>query len=556
MRIRNSNGDIDMRTLPPTLGPIPNVPSNTSTESNSGDIDLEKYKREAGLVIDSSKRDLDIRSSNILPYTASRDVDIRQQPLLATKDVDIRMMSKMFDDKPELKIEDDNEDEPMLQIDTGDDCKPEVPNLPVDLPKTQRDLYLRIQAQQKETAVEEDTKEGFEIDENINWYSDDDDEDDNRLTIKVDNDDVKEKEAAVSERMETSEAIMSPPQIKPLDVVGQLGDLSKIDISAEVTKLLTTMSQSQNQFPFLPKPEGALTPPQPAASTSSLADPRMARQDPRTSTDKQEAPRADPRLVSDPRQRPRQGSTEIQPKPEKLSIYEQGSIDRNSEDSDSDFRSSMRSDVDLRNLQLPFKGMQNYTPATEIDATINSHLPIPWKVVVVEIPRPDYTGLKLSISDAEKTGDPRLRKIFRLSVEERDTPLSPKASPKSSATTVRVDPRLRKMEESNKNDLPPGAMTFNQQLSMLQSSAFYQSLTSNQKLLLNQELNQRSDPNNSHDPVLNSLLSNHNTGNKSAVKSELRNRSVNFSQRLKAKPYLASRTTKQFTRQPHFGSKS
>lgn len=75
-----------------------------------------------------------------------------------------------------------------------------------------------------------------------------------------------------------SEAIMSPPQIKPLDVVGQLGDLSKIDISAEVTKLLTTMSQSHNQFPFLPKPAGDSTPPPSTASTSSLTDPRTARQ--------------------------------------------------------------------------------------------------------------------------------------------------------------------------------------------------------------------------------------------------------------------------------------
>lgn len=101
----------------------------------------------------------------------------------------------------------------------------------------------------------------------------------------------------------------------------------------------------------------------------------------------------------------------------------------------------MRSDVDLRNLQLPFKGMQNYTPCSEIDASVNSHPPIPWKVVNVEIPRPDYTGLKLSISDAEKTGDPRLRKIFRLSTEERDTPLSPKAASPKISTTVRVDPR-------------------------------------------------------------------------------------------------------------------
>lgn len=75
-----------------------------------------------------------------------------------------------------------------------------------------------------------------------------------------------------------SEAIMSPPQIKPLDVVGQLGDLSKIDISAEVTRLLTTMSQSQNQFAFPLKTADDATMPQSTASTSSLSDPRTARQ--------------------------------------------------------------------------------------------------------------------------------------------------------------------------------------------------------------------------------------------------------------------------------------
>lgn len=40
---------------------------------------------------------------------------------------------------------------------------------------------------------------------------------------------------------------MSPTIIKPLEVVEKLGDLSQIDISAEVKKVLTSMSQARNQ---------------------------------------------------------------------------------------------------------------------------------------------------------------------------------------------------------------------------------------------------------------------------------------------------------------------
>lgn len=66
--------------------------------------------------------------------------------------------------------------------------------------------------------------------------------------------------------------------------------------------------------------------------------------------------------------------------------------------------------------------------------------------------------------------------------------------------------RLKKIEET-KPDVSGAPMNYAQQLTILQSSAFYQSLTSNQKLLLNQELSQRNDSN-SYDPVLNTLLSN------------------------------------------------
>jgi hypothetical protein len=62
-------------------------------------------------------------------------------------------------------------------------------------------------------------------------------------------------------------------------------------------------------------------------------------------------------------------------------------------------------DVDLRGmLGLPFKPVPMHTPATEIDASLTSHPPIPYKVVPIAIPRPDYSGLKLN------TSDPQVRK--------------------------------------------------------------------------------------------------------------------------------------------------
>ncbi|XP_050299416.1 protein suppressor of sable isoform X3 [Anthonomus grandis grandis] len=494
----SSNGDIDMRTLPA-------IPSSSIVQDNS------------------------LANSDCQSDLTQKDVDIRQFP----QDTDIRIPNP-FGRKipPPLPMDVDNrniiydnmsKDQSQLTNEDGS-------GLGVELPQTTRDLIARINANQKNNAVDmtmsdlqnqqsHNVQPDYE-EQNINWYSDDDDDDDNRLTIKVEEDDTnkREREDSISEKdvqehYRTPSSAFSPPELnaQATDIVGKLGDLSKIDISVEVTKLLSSMSQnksfssSSGSAAITSKSEESLSPKGGSSPIGLPVDPRINKQ---AKVDS----RPDPRL-SDPRQRGRQNSIETrekEKKSDKMSIYEQGGMDMKKaalEIENEEVRG--RPDIDLRNMSLPFKGMQNYTPATEIDASINSHPPMVWKVNEVEIPRPDYTGLKLSISDAEKTGDPRLRKIFRLSIDEKDSPASPKASPKHSSG-VRIDPRLRKMEEKidPKDSLTQGQMSYNQQVTMLQSSQFYQSLTSNQKLMLNQELARcdQSGGSGLHDPVLNTLL--------------------------------------------------
>ncbi|XP_023718514.1 uncharacterized protein LOC111870443 isoform X4 [Cryptotermes secundus] len=119
---------------------------------------------------------------------------------------------------------------------------------------------------------------------------------------------------------------------------------------------------------------------------------------------------------------------------------------------DTDLRGTS-GDVDLRGmLGLPFKPVPMHTPATEIDASLTSHPPIPYKVVSITVPRPDYSGLKLNTLDPQVRNDPRLRKLFKMSSNSVDSPASPPLPPpplsalplkQSPSAGTRSDPRRR-----------------------------------------------------------------------------------------------------------------
>lgn len=124
---------------------------------------------------------------------------------------------------------------------------------PSHLPKLALDLFTRIQQQQK--AAQESFKnletEGDETQQGEDWYSDDDgdDDDDDNLQIVI-KEPAKEEteEPALGDSKETDtqqqpdDEQQQPSAIpQPAMIVDKIGSLSKIDISAEVSKLLSTI---------------------------------------------------------------------------------------------------------------------------------------------------------------------------------------------------------------------------------------------------------------------------------------------------------------------------
>lgn len=143
------------------------------------------------------------------------------------------------------------------------------------------------------------------------------------------------------------ESILSPPTIKPVEVIDKLGDLSKIDISAEVTKLLSSIKS--NQLAQNPTTQVTTTP----SETKNPRDPRQAHSISETVTN------SDPRTRSGKADKKEPGTTiyeqgYINPD-HKVSIYEQGLLNRNIAGKDVDLRNldGLPKDLDMRSVS-PF----------------------------------------------------------------------------------------------------------------------------------------------------------------------------------------------------------
>lgn len=354
------------------------------------------------------------------------------------------------------------------------------------------------------------------------WYSDDEDDDDDdeggNLTI-VDNmkDETEpaEKTQNVIIKEDFQSATPAPNIPQPAAIVDKLGDLSKIDISAEVSKLLSTIKAQSSTSS---KTQQAANSNQDVSKIKSAQDSSgIINQSSKSADGETSSPRLspgppsatmpisrDPRMSRDPRQRrdeqkPSSPSTSDCKRDSQkhlrleTSIYSSGIIamdahmdtdlrtktDQDLRRQDMDFRQRFqtgfgdtdlrvvgagftdactKSDVDLRQiLSLPFKPAPAHMPCTEIDASIASHPPLTYKVYVVDIPRPDYTGLKLTKNDPQVKYDPRLRKIFRVGKTEfvTDSPMSPppqvKLETPKSPPQIRADPRRKTLEAAASN---------------------------------------------------------------------------------------------------------
>ncbi|KAJ0176605.1 hypothetical protein K1T71_007784 [Dendrolimus kikuchii] len=503
---------LQLNSIGLSLKQITEIQLNTMNIQKLGLINTTNETQPQQFVTSTGPKDLDLRVPPIVPVSASPTVASD----LPGMDIDMRFQSSMVvpavEDNKNLKViqKDINISKDMIDIDqyTKDALKfvskdkenIDISNESYDHEKPiasseQKDVDHRVlpfseEAPKPPNSVDTNVKKECDTDirflqpeplfknpERRNRRSTTDDDEDNNLLI----DDKwysSDEEKGIKKKSPISspqQLIMSPQTprphiIEPSTVLSRLGDLSKIDISEEVTKLLNTMKKNTQDI----KKESNIA----NESVQKTRDPRAKRSPDKTGDH----------------------GKPIHKKPTKISIYEcvdgeptdgrrRTDVDLRKSDfipafGDTDLRQSTSGDIDFR-LGLPFKPIPNYTPASEIDGSINSHPPISYKLVPIHIPRPDYTDIRNSTAKSQALLDPRLRKVFRLSVEESNSDNEKPLKPVS--TAPRVDPRKRPKDniESSVQDQKINSLDIQ---TILQSSNWYKELSSTQKIFVNQHL--------------------------------------------------------------------
>ncbi|KAJ8731333.1 hypothetical protein PYW07_004497 [Mythimna separata] len=441
--------DIDMRFQPPVMLP---VPDDTSTSKGSQKepqtskdmIDIDQYTKDALKFASKDKENIDISNES---YDAEKPVIANE-----SKDVDHRVLP-FSDDGPRILHTAADDNLVMKECDT-------------DIRFLQPEPLFKNPEKRHRRSTTDDEDNNLLIDEK--WYSSDEEKGTKR----------KSPASSPIHKSPSPQAStpLTPQIIEPSAVLSRLGDLSKIDISEEVTKLLNTMKNNLQENKVGNTSEGAASP------QSRPRDPRARRS---------------PEKVSDP--------IKTTAKKPRISIYEcidgeptdgrrRADVDLRKSDfslptfGDTDLRQTGSGDIDFR-LGLPFKPLPNYTPASEINGSINSHPPIPYKVVLIDIPRPDYTDIRNSTAKSQALVDPRLRKVFRLSVDESnsDSEKSTKTTTTTTPTGPRVDPRRKPKDpvETIVQDQKSSSLDLQ---TILQNSNWYKEMSSTQKIFVNQNL--------------------------------------------------------------------
>lgn len=449
----NLMGDTDCRTIERDT-----FPADPRKQKNS--IDIDQYTKDALKFSKFEKEDTSTENdftnenrSNILKVESKKDVDIDHRLHQYMQDATLASVRLSQEENEEMKAESDTD----IRISS--------------LPAKPQDFY-KPEHKARRTTTDDEEEDNLQIDEK--WYSSDEDRND-KIFSKI-------KSPPEANQPKVYTPSLAPESIEPSTVITKLGDLSKIDISAEVSKLLTSIKNNT--------PAEQISEPPKVDIPQKLRDPRNMKKSPerKTSTESikkviQESKAPKPGFVSiyncveggssDGRKR-----TDIDLRPIKDIDFRMPSF------GDTDLRQTPGSgDVDLR-LGLPFKPIPNYTPATEIDGSINTHPPITFKLSIVDVPRPDYTDIKNSTPKSQAALDPRLRKIFRLSIDESSLESVEKA-PKPAA--VRIDPRKRAQEPVVEKATAAKPAPLDLQ-AIIQTSNWYRELSSNQKILVNQQL--------------------------------------------------------------------